>query len=116
MDDGGIRTTGFVARPARADPVRGTIQGRDLIQYDLTPDQYDSLVRLTAALCTVLPRIRCDYPRDAAGALITSKLPDDRLGAYSGLLGHHHIQDNKTDPGPAFDWDRVVHGARRLMP
>lgn len=116
MGDGGIRTPGFVARPARSDAVRGVIQQQELVQYDLTPEQYESLIRLTATLCTILPRIRCDYPRDGAGALITSKLPDDRLGAYSGLLGHYHIQDNKTDPGPALDWDRVVSGARRLMP
>ena len=25
------------------------------------------------------------------------------------MLGHYHIQLNKTDPGPAFDWDRVIH-------
>lgn len=115
MGDGGVRTPGFVARPARREPVVGTIQGQRLVQYDLTPQQYDSLIRLTAALCTVLPAIECDYPRDAAGALVTTRLPEERLASYRGLLGHYHIQSNKIDPGPAFDWDRVVLGARRLM-
>ena len=36
-------------------------------QYDFTPQQYDSLIKLTAALCTVLPSITCDYPRDERG-------------------------------------------------
>ena len=50
------------------------IQGQMLRQYDFTDEQYESLVRLTATLCTLFPRIRCDYPRDAAGALIRGKL------------------------------------------
>jgi N-acetyl-anhydromuramyl-L-alanine amidase AmpD len=34
---------------------------------------------------------------------------------YHGLLGHYHIQENKVDPGPAFQWDYVVEGARQLL-
>lgn len=113
--DGGIRTPGFVGRPDRNDPVAGVVQGRELRQYDLTPQQYDSLIKLTAALCTVLPKIRCDYPRDVQGRLITGKLPDDALERYQGLIGHYHISKSKVDPGPAFQWDRVVNGARDLM-
>jgi N-acetylmuramoyl-L-alanine amidase len=115
LGDGGVRTPGFVGRPARSEPVAGEIQGQRLIQYDLTPQQYDSLIRLTATLCTVLPEIRCDYPRDPSRRLITTKLPDAELESYRGLIGHYHIQANKIDPGPAFDWDRVVKGAQRLM-
>ena len=25
---------------------------------------------------------------------------------------NQHVQDNKVDPGPAFDWERVLAGAR----
>jgi len=32
--------------------------------YDLTPQQYDSLIKLTATLCTVLPKLTPDYPRE----------------------------------------------------
>lgn len=113
--DGGIRSRGFVARPSRQERVQGTIQGTPLVQYDFTPEQYASLTRLTAALCTVLPRIRCDYPRDEKGQLIPHKLDQPQLDAYQGVLGHFHIQTNKVDPGPAFQWDKVINGARRLM-
>ena len=95
--------------------VTGQIQGDRLLMLDLTTQQYDSLIRLTATLCTIFPDLHCDYPRDDRGDLITRKLPDDNLAAYRGLLGHYHIQQNKIDPGPAFDWDRVITGARRLM-
>ena len=113
--DGGIRTPGFVARPARPEPVRGTIQNHDLVQYDFTPEQYQALIKLTATLCTVLPKIRCDYPRDAAGQVLPHKLPDAQLKDYQGVLGHYHIQTDKTDPGPALQWDYLIDHARRLM-
>jgi N-acetylmuramoyl-L-alanine amidase len=113
--DGGICTPGFVGRPARPEPITGTIQGRQLVQYDFTPEQYRALVRLTATLSRILPRIQCDYPRDAVGKLIPQKLPDDELQSYHGVLGHFHIQTNKVDPGPAFQWDHVIDNARRLL-
>jgi N-acetylmuramoyl-L-alanine amidase len=103
-----IHTPNFVARPARAAPVRGIVQGRNLTQYDYTPEQYAALARLTAALCRVFPLIKCDYPRDAAGHLITHKLPDAVLEKYQGIIGHFHIQENKIDPGPAFDWEKII--------
>lgn len=102
-------------RPARPEPVVGTVNGSELVQYDLTPEQYDSLTKLTATLCTVFPKLECDYPRDASGKLITQTLPRDQWDSYQGVLGHFHVQTNKIDPGPAFQWDRVIDGARDLM-
>lgn len=92
--------------------IRGTIQGQDLAQAPFTEAQYRALVKLTAALCAVFPELKCDYPRDSAGDLVRRKLDDETLKNYKGLLGHYHIQTNKVDPGPAFDWDRVVREAR----
>lgn len=122
LGDGGVRTGGVlhggegVLSPRRNGMINGVIQGQELVQYDLTPQQYEALIRLTATICRVLPRVRCDYPKDEQGKLITTKLPDGELAVYSGLIGHYHIQDNKTDPGPAFDWEYVTREARRLLP
>ncbi len=91
------------------------MQGKELIQYDFTPEQYEALIQLTATLGKVLPRIKCDYPRDAAGKLIRQRLPDAELDSYQGVLGHFHIQTNKVDPGPAFQWDYVMGHANRLL-
>lgn len=110
-----VRRTGFVGHPASREAMRGRIQGEWLIQYDFTSEQYAALIKLTAALCKVFPRIQCDYPRDANGKLIPRKLSDKALRNYHGILGHYHIQTNKVDPGPAFQWDLVVNGARRLL-
>ena len=115
LGDGGIRTPGFVGRPARPEPVAGEIQGRTLVQYDFTLEQYRALTHLTAALCKVFPKLRCDYPHDAEGKLVREKLPDDELGRYQGVLGHYHVQRNKVDPGPAFQWEKVISGARDLI-
>ena len=115
IGDGGIRTSNFVGRPMRPELVSGEIHGQKLFQYDLTPEQYRALIHLTAALCKVFPKMRCDYPRDADGKLITKKLPDEQLEQFTGVLGHYHIQRDKIDPGPAFQWDLVIDGARDLM-
>jgi N-acetyl-anhydromuramyl-L-alanine amidase AmpD len=115
LGDGGILTSNFVGQPARTQPVRGTVQGMELEQYDFTPEQYAALTRLTAALCRIFPEMPCRYPVDEQGKLVPRKLDDDQLAAFQGVLGHYHIQANKQDPGPAFDWEAVVGGARKLL-
>jgi hypothetical protein len=111
----GIRSEDFVARPARETPVTGKIQNQELIQYDFTPQQYDALIKLTAALCKIFPKLECDYPHDAQGRLIRVKIPEGELDSYHGVLGHYHVQKNKVDPGPAFQWDKVIDGAKELL-
>ncbi|MBK9189582.1 MAG: N-acetylmuramoyl-L-alanine amidase [Phycisphaerales bacterium] len=114
LGDGGVRTKGFIARPARSQRIAGDIHGVAYEMYDLTPQQYESLARLTATLCRVLPGLACDYPRDAQGDLVARAMTPDELAAHRGLLGHFHITKGKIDPGPAFDWDKVVRRARAL--
>jgi N-acetyl-anhydromuramyl-L-alanine amidase AmpD len=140
--DGGIRTKDFVGGPARQEIIKGVVQGRVYEQYDLTPQQYNSLIHLTAALCTVFPKITCDYPRQKSefgpssaglvkdspashpnalagpnepGVLIRHALSNEQYDMYQGILGHYHVQTDKQDPGPAFQWDTVIMGARKLM-
>jgi N-acetylmuramoyl-L-alanine amidase len=100
--DGGLRSKGTVLRPWRPEAVRGRVHGQELLQMDFTPEQYRALIKLTAAVCRVLPRIRCDYPRDSEGRLITTRLSDSQFASFH-------------DPGPAFQWDYVVNGAQRLL-
>jgi N-acetylmuramoyl-L-alanine amidase len=110
-----LYTKNFQGEPARPEAVVGMIQGKQVRQYDYTPQQYEALTKLTAALCAVFPKIKCEYPKDESGNLVPHKLPDDQLKNYQGVLGHYHIQTNKIDPGPAFQWDYVIENARRLM-
>lgn len=115
LHGGGVLTPDFVGHPARNEMVVGEVQGRTQRQYDFTPEQYAALTKLTATLCTIFPKIKCDYPKDENGKLITHALPADQYAAYQGVLGHYHVQTNKSDPGPAFQWDTVIDGARQLM-
>ena len=113
MKERGVRTENFVARPDRPEFVEGTVQGRRLYQFDYTPQQYAALAKLSAGLSRALPRIRLAAPRDPNGAVRSRKLPDAELRAFEGIIGHFHVQTNKTDPGPAMQWDRVLREARR---
>ena len=115
IGESGVRKPGFVARPARAEIVKGEVNGRQLQQYDLTDAQYDSLIKLTATLCQVLPRIEPDYPRDAEGRLRMSVLSEEEMENFSGVLGHWHVIKSKVDPGPAFDWERVIDGVNEII-
>jgi N-acetyl-anhydromuramyl-L-alanine amidase AmpD len=111
----GIRTPNFIARPIRPEPISGEIQNQQLLQYDLTPQQYEALAKLTATLCRIFPKLTLDYPKDSTGNLIRTKLPDDQLKSHTGLIGHYHIQSNKTDPGPAFQWDKLLHDTKQYL-
>jgi N-acetyl-anhydromuramyl-L-alanine amidase AmpD len=104
-----------VLRPSRNEMVVGTTQGKTLKQYDFTAQQYEALAKLAATLCKLFPKIRPDFPRDASGALITHKLPDGDYARYEGILGHYHVQTNKVDPGPAFQWDEFIKSTRQLL-
>ena len=142
LGDGGVRIKHFVGRPSRPELITGNVQGHVWQQYDFTPQQYASLVRLTAALCTLFPKITCDYPRqkpaygppsaqlvkgapaarpealagwNEPGPLIPHALSDEQYEVYQGVLGHYHVQTDKQDPGPAFQWNKVIMDARKLM-
>ena len=111
----GVRTPGFVGRPLRPGRLQGVINGQTLEMHDFTPEQYETLERLTAALCRVFPRIAPEAPRDAAGRVRTDVLPASEYEAFGGILGHHHLTEQKVDPGPAFDWERYLLRVRALL-
>ena len=102
-----------VFRPRQDEPVHGRVQEQALLQYDFTEAQYRSLEKLLVTLCRVLPRIHARVPRDANGEVLGCAFDSDaELHAFEGLVGHSHVTKRKIDPGPAFDWDRVVGALR----
>jgi N-acetyl-anhydromuramyl-L-alanine amidase AmpD len=102
--DLGVLTSGFEGRPARASKVLGRVQGSGLQQYDYTPEQYASLVKLTATLCHHFPKIKPDAPRDADGRVLTVRMDEAAELEFGGIVGHYHVSRQNVDPGPAFDW------------
>jgi len=109
-------TPGFVGRPAVDQIVHGEVQGQELRQWDFTQEQYSALCKLAATLSTALPRIRVKYPsKRGGGGVATAKLPDEELAGFEGYIGHFHVQSNKVDPGPAFQWDFLVEQVASMM-
>ena len=111
----GLRTPDFQRRPARAAPVRGTIQHQTLVQYDFTPGQYAALIKLTAALCRTFPRLAVDYPHTGDGRVIPHQLAAKDYARFRGILGHYHIQNDKIDPGPAFQWEAFIGAVKHTL-
>lgn len=112
MQETGIRTPGFVARPDRPEIQSGEIQGVRYHQLDFTPQQYAALAKLCAAVARALPRIRLEAPRLPDGRVVPHALPEAELRAFEGIVGHFHVQKNKQDPGPALQWDRLLREAQ----
>jgi len=103
-----VRVPNFTGKPARPQVVSGPIRNTVYEMYDLTNEQYKALAHLTNALVKLFPKITLDYPRNSSGQLLLRTLTPDEFAGYHGLLGHWHVQTDKIDPGPAFDWDRLL--------
>ncbi len=110
--ESGVLSPGFIPRPARKELISGKIHGQTLYQYDFTNEQYAALIKLTATLHRALPGIALDVPRNPDGTVRTNVLSEEELATWSGLIGHYHVTRGKIDPGPAFDWERLIQGAR----
>ena len=95
----GLRDRDTALHPARPEPVLGRIHGRLLVQYDLTDAQYESLIKLTAALCRTFPRLEPRYP-GYPGPARTDVLSPKERSAFRGLVGHYHLTRRQDRPRP----------------
>ncbi|MEZ6197508.1 MAG: N-acetylmuramoyl-L-alanine amidase [Planctomycetota bacterium] len=93
-------------RPARPGVFTAVTNGRRVAMYDYTEAQYRALERLAAWAVREFPALLPRVP-DSADVIPRAELED-----WAGFLGHHHISKVKVDPGPAFDWARVLPAAR----
>ncbi len=61
-----LRNPQYRGRPVRSQRIAGNIQSQNLEMYDLTAEQYNALIHLTAALTALFPRLPLAVPRDPA--------------------------------------------------
>lgn len=101
-----------VLSPRRNEPIQGEIHGQTYEQYDYTQPQYDALAKLSAALTDIFPKIKADVPRTPDGDILHRTLSDEQWANFGGILGHYHVQANKSDPGPALDWEYLLNQVR----
>lgn len=88
---------------------QGVINGGRVKALGYTEAQYESLIAVLEGLFTMFPTIKRQVPVDANGRILRNKLavPD-----FKGVVGHYHVQANRWDPGPGFDWERIIVGIR----
>ena len=85
------------------------INGVKVQSYGYTEAQYRGLVALLRMLLAVFPGIRPDAPRAADGTILHG-VADQR--PIVGLVGGWHVSQHRWDPGPGFDWERVLKAVR----
>jgi N-acetylmuramoyl-L-alanine amidase len=73
-----------------------------------TEAQYKSLIGLVSYLCKRYS-VPTQYPALGPGTY-HEKAQD--LADFKGILGHNAINRGKSDPGPHFDWDRLMDSLR----
>src|SRR5690606_10932442 len=107
-----------------ANPPRGVFQGKvngsNKVALGYTEAQYGTLIALFRALIykvvvngvnfIPLPVLatNCFPPMNAEGEVI-DRLIQNRI-EFIGFMGHWHCEAQKWDPGPGFDWNKVVAG------
>jgi N-acetyl-anhydromuramyl-L-alanine amidase AmpD len=84
------------------------INGIRTQSYGYCDKQYEGLLALLKALLKVIPSINPYPPVNDAGKVVLNTLED--FGSHEGIMAHWHISVTRWDPGPGFDWDRMVAG------
>lgn len=87
----------------------GRINGGRKTSLGYTDAQYDSLIAVVDGLRRIFPKIVTKAPIADDGKVVRTKL---REAGFPGVVGHMHVSANKWDPGPGFDWERLLIGIR----
>jgi N-acetyl-anhydromuramyl-L-alanine amidase AmpD len=88
----------------------GTINGGTARSLGYTDEQYESLIAVLRGLKGIFPNFELAAPIDETGKVARNKLVD--YIKFRGIVAHWHIVASKWDPGPGFDWERVLIGVR----
>lgn len=97
--------------PAEISPEMA-INGVRYRSINYTDDQYRSLSALLRVLTAEL-NIPPVFPVDQSGRILAEVITNPPVYQFRGLLCHWHVQAEKWDPGPGFDWRRIVSELRK---
>jgi N-acetyl-anhydromuramyl-L-alanine amidase AmpD len=99
-----------MADPSARGVFKGRINGGEVASLGYTDAQYDSLIAVLRGLGTIFPSLQnLEAPVGEDGRVQRNKLQN---AGFTGLVGHLHVSATKWDPGPGFDWERVLIGVR----
>jgi len=85
------------------------INGVPWKSWGYTDAQYDALVKLLQELSTHFTKLKLAAPMDERGEIIW-QVPEAIDTEKMGIYGHMHLTAQKFDPGPGFDWPRLIQG------
>jgi len=77
------------------DTVTAPVHGTKLKVYLPTESQMNALYSLIWGFSVLFPDVPLEFPKNAQGAHITTKL--DNPEAYTGLCSHYHLRRSKID-------------------
>ncbi len=76
--------------------------------WGYTDAQYRALISLLKKLASLLPKLKLMAPLAEDNAPIWSVV--EKYNPEIGIYGHLHLTAEKFDPGPGFDWHRLIYG------
>lgn len=76
--------------------------------WGYTDAQYRALIALLKTLASVLPKFKLMCPLNEDNSPIWTVV--EKYNPDIGIYGHLHLTEQKFDPGPGFDWHRLVYG------
>jgi len=86
---------------------RMEINGAKVRSWGYTDPQYNALIQVLKELTNRFTNLKAQYPVDAKGDVV-GRVLDDFQG-FNGFMAHWHVEAQRWDPGPGFDWQRVFH-------
>ena len=76
--------------------------------WGYTDAQYRALIALLKKLASLLPKLKLMAPLAEDNSPIWSVV--EKYNPDIGIYGHLHLTAEKFDPGPGFDWHRLIYG------
>ncbi len=92
-------------------PRSAVIQGGKKKTWGYTPRQYESLILLLKFLIRKL-KLKKAFPMLPNGKVVPEMLEGDKTQHLRGFVAHWHLDPSRWDPGPAFEWQRVLSALR----
>lgn len=88
------------------------INGLQISSWTYSEEQYRSLIAVLRVLVEALG-LEPAFPMDQNGGILRTVLADPPPEQFAGLQCHWHSEEQKWDPGPGLDWERVLTGLRK---
>jgi N-acetyl-anhydromuramyl-L-alanine amidase AmpD len=99
--------------PYGAVPSRqAVINGSPFVSWTYSDQQYLTLIALLRVLVDDVG-LQPVFPQDQDGGILRTVLADPPAEQFSGIQCHWHSDEQKWDPGPGLDWERILAGLRK---